>query len=109
MVILNEENCLQSSYDNGWLEADTKSFGVFNYIYDTIAPIITLINHNKKKELQNFKNSISFKVSDKLSGIKDYNIFINDIWSIAEYDAKTNTVNCYFDEKTPRGKINTFI
>jgi hypothetical protein len=105
MVILNEENCLKSSYDNGWLEADTKSFGSFNYTYDTIAPIITLSNQNKKKELQNFKNSISFKVSDKLSGIKDYNIFINDIWSIAEYDAKTNTVNCYFDEKTPRGKI----
>jgi len=105
MVIVNDNNCLQSSYENGWLKADTKSFGVFTYLYDTIAPIITLISNNKKKEMPSFKNSISFKVSDKLSGIKDYTIFINDIWSIAEYDAKTNTVDCYFDEKTPTGKL----
>ena len=106
IIIQNEENYLLTNYENGWLKTDTKSFGVFNYLYDTVAPIITLSNLIKKKEIQKLKSSIIFKVSDNLSGIKDYNIFINDIWSIAEYDAKTNTVICYFDEKTPIGKLN---
>lgn len=105
MVIINNDNCLQSIYENGWLKAESKSFGIFNYSYDTIAPIIKFKNQNKNAETQSIKNSIHFIITDNLSGIKDYNIFINDNWSIAEFDAKTNTVNCFFDDKTPTGKL----
>ena len=52
IIIQNEENYLLTNYENGWLKTDTKSFGVFNYLYDTVAPIITLSNLIKKKEIQ---------------------------------------------------------
>lgn len=105
LVVLNENNYLNSSYENGWLRAESKSFGEFRYAYDTSAPVITIIKSTKKNAITKFKNSISFKISDNISGIKDYNLFINNVWSIAEFDAKTSTVTSYFNEQTPLGKI----
>ena len=40
-----------------------------------------------------------------MSGIGDYNVYINDIWQIAEYDAKSDVITCYFDGNVPNGKI----
>ena len=42
MVVLNEGNCMVGTYENGWLKAESKSFGMFSYGYDTIAPTIVL-------------------------------------------------------------------
>jgi len=96
MIVMNSDNCLLAKYNNGWLTAESKSFGVFSFGYDSIAPtIIFPKSKNKKGQATKF---ISFKVSDYLSGIADYNIYINNIWQIAEYDAKSNTISCYFDE-----------
>ena len=44
---------------------------------------------------------MSFKISDNLSGIADYNVYSNDVWQIAEYDAKSNTVTCFLTESNP--------
>jgi len=96
IILMNGDNCLLAKYNNGWLTAESKSFGVFSYGYDSIAPtIIFPKSKNKKDKATKF---ISFKVSDYLSGIADYNIYLNNIWQIAEYDAKSNTISCYFDE-----------
>ena len=105
MVLINETNCLPSSFENGWLKADSKSFGIFSYSYDTVPPVITLNKTKIKKGASQYQSNISFKVSDKLSGIKDYNLYINGTWSIAEYDAKTSRIICYFNEQTQKGKI----
>jgi len=83
-------------FEDGWLRAESKAFGVFNYTYDTIAPTITIPTSKKKKTP--ITNFIHFKISDKLSGIADYNVYVNDVWQIAEYDAKTQTVTCYLTE-----------
>ena len=82
--------------DGDWLRAESKAFGNFNYLYDTLAPTITLFSLKKKKVLPS--DHISFQITDKLSGIADYNIYVNGIWQIAEYDAKSKTVTCYFPE-----------
>ena len=105
LVLINETNCLPSSFENGWLKADSKSFGIFSYSYDTVPPVITLNKTKIKKGASQYQSNISFKVSDKLSGIKDYNLYINGTWSIAEYDAKTSRIICYFNEQTQKGKI----
>ena len=49
-------------------------------------------------------NKINF-TWESISGIKDYNLYINGTWSIAEYDAKTSRIICYFNEQTQKGKI----
>ena len=96
MIVMNSDNCLLAKYNNGWLTAESKSFGVFSFGYDSIAPTIAFPKPKSKKgQATKF---ISFKVSDHLSGIADYNIYLNNIWQIAEYDAKSNTITCYFDE-----------
>ncbi len=86
-------------FEDGWLRAESKSFGTFNYNYDTIAPTITIPPSKKKTSAGSAnKTFIHFKISDKLSGIADYNIYVNDVWQIAEYDAKSQTVTCYLTE-----------
>ncbi|MBA4239410.1 MAG: hypothetical protein C0448_01700 [Sphingobacteriaceae bacterium] len=100
MVALNEDNCLVGKYENGWFKTESKSFGVFGIGYDTVAPIITL--PSSKKKAITIKTSVTFKITDNLSGIADYNVYVNDVWQIAEYDAKSNTVTCYFTELNPK-------
>ncbi len=99
MVVLNGDNCMTATYENGWLKTESKSFGMFIYSYDTIAPTI------KVPSKKSYGKSISFKVADNLSGIADYHIYVNDVWQIAEYDAKSNTVSCYFKDPPAKGNI----
>jgi hypothetical protein len=47
-------------------------------------------------------NSVRFKVTDNLSGIADYHIYVNGVWQIAEYDAKSATISCNFSEANPK-------
>lgn len=106
LVMLVNGDAQASVYDNGWLRAEPKAFGNFNYTYDTIAPVITYgYNKTKPTMIKAYKN-LAFKVSDALSGIGEYNLYINNTWQIAEYDAKSSTIFCYFDESTPSGSID---
>jgi hypothetical protein len=98
MVLLNENICLVGTYENGWFKADSKSFGMFGISYDTVAPTIVLPSSKKKTST----SSIRFKVADNLSGIADYHVYVNGIWQIAEYDAKSATISCYFTEVNPK-------
>ncbi|MFN8116202.1 MAG: M23 family metallopeptidase [Bacteroidia bacterium] len=103
MVALNEDNCLVGKYENGWFKTESKSFGVFGITYDTIAPNIIFPQSKKKtSEGSVSKAFIKFKVTDNLSGIADYNVYVNDVWQIAEYDAKSNTVTCKIQETNPQ-------
>jgi murein DD-endopeptidase MepM/ murein hydrolase activator NlpD len=97
LVLINNDNCINGIYENGWIKAETKTLGIFSFGYDTVAPTI-LFSATKKA----ITNHISFKIMDNLSGIADYNVYVNDVWQIAEYDAKSNTVTCYFTESTPK-------
>jgi hypothetical protein len=106
LVMRVNGDALASVYDNGWLRAEPKAFGNFNYTYDTIAPVLSYgYNKTKPATIKGYKN-ISFKVSDALSGVGEYNLYINNTWQIAEYDAKSSTIFCYFDEATPAGNID---
>jgi hypothetical protein len=102
LVMLCNQATIGGIYENGWLTSDTKTFGTFSYSYDTIAPNITLLKPRKKI---NLNNSISFKIKDDLSGIKEYHLYLNNEWTITEYDAKTEQLTCYFNKQTPTGKI----
>lgn len=105
MIVLNDDNCLTGKYENGWFKTESKTFGVFSIGYDTIAPSINCVIPKKKLSNISAYKGISFVVTDALSGIDDYSIYINDNWQIAEYDAKSNMIICYFDDKTPKGEL----
>ncbi|MCL2327207.1 MAG: M23 family metallopeptidase [Bacteroidetes bacterium] len=80
--------------DEGIATASVKFGGTYGIVVDTTAPKITL-NLAQGANLQQSK-FISFKISDDFSGIGSYNAYINDKWTLLDYDAKTATVYLYF-------------
>jgi hypothetical protein len=66
-------------------------------VVDSLSPKISF----KKKSAI----SVSFTIEDKMSGISRYNMFINNKWVIAEYDAKSGELTYYFDESSPKGTL----
>ena len=96
LVMTVNDDEIGGKFDEGWLRTESKAFGAFNFKYDTIAPSIIVANTKNKKRIAT--NSIRFKITDNLSGIADYNVYVNNIWQIAEYDAKTGMVACYLIE-----------
>lgn len=105
LVVMLNGQCIQGMVKDNWIVTETKSLGCFNLSYDTVAPTITCLIPTKKRDNLSSYKSIVFKAFDRLSGIADYNVYINDKWHIAEYDAKTETLRCYFNEQTPKGKL----
>jgi murein DD-endopeptidase MepM/ murein hydrolase activator NlpD len=103
IVLFNESNCLVGKYENGWFKTESKSFGTFGIGYDTIAPSIVFpVSKKKSSKGVVSKTSVTFKIADNLSGISDYHVYVNDVWQIAEYDAKSATVTCNFTELVPK-------
>ncbi|MEG2478918.1 MAG: hypothetical protein RSA50_01430, partial [Mucinivorans sp.] len=69
---------------NGTLQTQIKTFGTYQIMYDTIAPKITA----KQKNGIVINNSIKYNISDNLSGIIIYKMFVDGQWALAEYDPK---------------------
>ncbi len=75
-----------STYDNGWVSARVRSFGTFYVMIDDTAPEIAFSNI---RDGQQFNGKyIYINAGDNLSGMADYNAFINGNWAPTEYDSK---------------------
>jgi hypothetical protein len=84
---------------------EVKNFGIFQLVVDAAPPLIKLL-HVKRKKKMPIPNGFSVFISDRLSGIKKYSMFLNHNWVIAEYDAKNDLLTYFFDEDTPAGVLN---
>lgn len=90
------------SFKNGYVSTQTRSFGNFAIALDTIPPTI------KPENISNYKvitaqKTISFKIDDNLSGIKDYRGTIDGKWVLFDYDAKKDRLT-YEKENISKGK-----
>jgi murein DD-endopeptidase MepM/ murein hydrolase activator NlpD len=92
----------ESTYQNGWVSAQVKSFGTFYVTLDSVAPSIAPITLNKNKTMTE-KTKLVFKIADQLSGIGKFNGTIDGQWVLFEYDQKTNSLWHTFDERTKTG------
>jgi hypothetical protein len=90
--------------ENGFVKANTKTFGKYKVDVDTVAPQIKLLTQKKSGIYKN-GDIISFKVNDSFSGIGLFKLFINGKWHLAEYEYKTNTIYFTVDEKVSKGKV----
>jgi hypothetical protein len=93
----------ESSYQNGWVNAQVKSFGTFYVTIDSIAPSITPITLNTNK-IMTEKTKLVFKIAEQVSGIGKFNGTIDGQWVLFEYDQKTGTLWHTFDERTKAGE-----
>jgi murein DD-endopeptidase MepM/ murein hydrolase activator NlpD len=87
---------------DGTMTAKIRNFGRFTVATDTKAPNISTAMRDgaavRGKE-------IKFRVSDNLSGIRSYEVLIDDNWVVTSMDAKTATLSVPLqDAKISRGK-----
>ena len=81
-------------YDDGKVTVRTRNFGSYTLFYDTVPPVVKLyrapsgLNYKSRK-------TIAVKIYDDMSGIKDYDCYIDGKWALFEYDAKTYRLTGY--------------
>jgi len=87
---------------NDYIVAESKYFGNYTVLIDTVSPIIKPILQNNN--LLQF-DKIEFIIKDDLSGIKSYNGYIDNNWALFEYDLKNNIL--FYTPDIERIKKNT--
>jgi len=78
--------------------ARTRNLGSYTLMKDTIPPTIHPRNFKEKQWLKNY-DYLSLRITDDLSGIKDYSATLNGTWILMEYEPKTKTITYNFDER----------
>lgn len=71
--------------------SNSKYLGEFKLKQDTIPPVLNQINLTSNKNIQ--LATIKWKLYDSNSGLKDYDLFINNKWYLLEYEYKNNTIS----------------
>jgi hypothetical protein len=82
-----------------------KSTGIFVLLPDLEPPAIRTAHSAKKLAKVRHFSSFGFRISDKLSGIAKYALFVNGAWALASYDAKSDLLTYTFDDRTPPGPL----
>lgn len=78
----NKVSACPTKREGDWLVAKTRTFGNFAIARDNEPPKIT-------RRPKNPVGVLAFKVTDNLSGLQSYSVYINNKWVLAEYDGKT--------------------
>lgn len=95
---------IKTQFTGQFFVAETRSFGNFTLVIDTIPPKITPKNISKEENISKLK-VVRFGVTDNICGIKNFNAFINNQWVLLEYDLKSDEMLLIIDENTPSGKF----
>ncbi len=82
-VICGAGKTYSTELKNGWLTAQVKEFGTYYYVLDSIKPSIKPFSINKK-------GYFSFLVSDNLSGVADFDFYIDSQWVLLDYEHKAS-------------------
>ncbi|MBL7889525.1 MAG: hypothetical protein JNL24_08235, partial [Bacteroidia bacterium] len=105
-----KKSYIGGTFDNGWIKANTKSFGNFGVCIDTISPKLKPAFKFHKDSViidLNKENYIGIIANDDLSGIKKYRATIDGKWVLCEFETKKDLLFYTFDERYTPG-IHTF-
>lgn len=94
---------LGGKYMNGFVTAETRDFGKFFIMLDTISPVIRPVNISKGANLANAKK-IQFNISDSFSDILFYNGYIDGKWVLFEYEPKSDLITYHIDNHISKGR-----
>lgn len=87
---------------DGFIEAQTNVLGTYVVVKDTVAPIIKPNNFKTDGSIRD-NWSLRVEIEDKESGIAKYDMYINDEWVLADYDAKNNLLIYQVDNHVEAG------
>jgi hypothetical protein len=101
-----QNSFIGNKWDGEWLTAKTRSFGDYAILLDTIPPTITAIDFEGETRPSPL---LGFKLSDKGTGIKTYNAWVDGEWILMKYDGKRNVIYHEFDARITTGKHKLII
>lgn len=87
---------------NGCMVVETRSMGEYTIKIDSVAPSVKSSNFKDGQSVSSLK-SLRFKISDDMTGIETYDIYLDDVWVLGQYDAKNALLYYEFDEKIKKG------
>jgi len=97
LVELSNEQEIKNSFpckeENAFFVASIRSGGSFGYAIDTIAPSVIEIFYQPDPVSGNL--ILSVKIIEVLSGLKSYACFVNDTWTLSQWDPRTNCISIY--------------
>jgi len=99
LVTYNEDDELEEAggaYDNGAVVATPRSFGPFAVAIDTVPPEIIPLRKIDQETISGAAD-IRFTIRDNLSGIEDYEGYLDNQWVLFEYDPKNDLLFYTFD------------
>ncbi len=85
----------------------TREFGKFAVKVDTTAPGVAALNIVSGRNMRSYKKLL-FKISDNLSGIADFDTYVDGKWVVSDYDAKSATLRHTINQALPNGE-HTFL
>ncbi|MDB4181036.1 M23 family peptidase, partial [Flavobacteriaceae bacterium] len=89
------------------LIARSKYLGNYTLGIDDENPKIKAINFKNESWISNHRY-LKLKISDEISGIKNYRATINGQWILMEYDTKKQTLTYDFNDKIITATENNF-
>jgi hypothetical protein len=105
----NYANSIGGTIEKGFIKGKTYIMGSFAVTLDTTPPRITPYRGFSTYYQGIRKTYIAFKITDNLSGIRDYSGFIDGKWALFEYDAKDNLLIHQLDQTRFQYNSNTNI
>ena len=82
---------LKTSNKDNFFSVNSSNLGSFTLSRDSINPEIKALNFSLNKDISNQK-TIRLRIYDKTSGIKSYNVLINNKWALFEHEPKSNLI-----------------
>ena len=90
-------------YENGFISCKAREFGTYYVKVDTSAPQIKPLNVIAGKNMRTYKKLL-FKITDNLSGIVDFDTYVDDKWAVTDYDAKFSALTHTLDQNLTAGE-----
>ena len=90
---------------NGCMETETRSMGEYAVKIDSVSPKVSASNFKDGQSVKELK-SLRFKITDDMTGIETYDVYLDDVWVLGQYDAKNALLYYEFDEKIKAGTNN---
>ncbi len=92
----HKKNAVNSTWSEGYLKAEVRSFGNYYAAIDTVPPEISA-NGLAQGAILTGRKEISIRITDDLSGINYYEPAIDGKWALFEFDQKNNILIYRFD------------
>lgn len=90
-------------FEEGYVTTKVREFGTYYVKLDTTVPQIRALNVTAGRNMRNYKKLL-FKITDNLSGISDFDTYLDDQWVVTEYDAKSAMLFHHLDQNLTVGE-----